>query len=139
MLLIADYLTSNKLTPRLARAIMYHDLHELHLGDIPHPVKHNPICKDQIAKLEHEIDLYMDLVIELTECERGVLKLADMLEFVLYLLQERRLGNRNNDHIFSHAMNLATQYTDQFHHDEHVKRQSAKLLLDIDNQWSSYE
>lgn len=95
VMLILDYLYNGDPPPRVMRAAMFHDLHELYTGDIPHPFKHavGGIGSHILAE-ERAIDAHMCTHVELTYDETEVLKAADMLECGLFVLEDARLGNR---------------------------------------------
>lgn len=93
MLALADAYYRGMTPHQLMKAILYHDVHEGILGDIPWPTKQR---HPEIHRLEDEVDQEYDLRVELPVDQAKILKLLDMLEFYIYLLDEQKLGNLNN-------------------------------------------
>jgi 5'-deoxynucleotidase YfbR-like HD superfamily hydrolase len=103
MLVIADNVFEGETPDWLSKAILYHDLHEVFTGDIPWPVKQRPALKEAIDHMEHEINVEYGLTVKLTDVQYRMLKAIDMLEFLLYLMQERALGNSNHPELMDRA------------------------------------
>lgn len=106
IMLMLDWVYEGNPPMRIMRAAMYHDLHEKYLGDIPSPIKENPAIREGLRAVEDEINQQMGINYELDENENTILKALDGLEFMFYLLQERRLGSLNNSDTFARAYNL---------------------------------
>jgi len=104
MLIIADNIFEGDIPDWLSKAILYHDLHEVFTGDIPWPVKQRPVLKDAIHNMECDVNIEYGLTVKLTGVQLRILKAIDMLEFLLYLTQERALGNRNHQELVERAV-----------------------------------
>lgn len=103
MMLIIDWAYENNPPVEILRAAMLHDMHERYMGDIPYPIKRNPLIEDNLKILESEINKEMRIYYSLTKNQEEILNAADMLEFMWYILQERRLGNTNHEWAFVKA------------------------------------
>ena len=103
MMLILDWVYEGEPPVALLRAAMLHDLHERYMGDIPYPIKHEPELEPLFYSVEKRINTRMGIKYRLSNHEQEVLNCVDMLEFILYLLQEKRLGNTNNVEAFNRA------------------------------------
>lgn len=81
----------------LILAALAHDLAEHRVGDVPSPAKQSyPDLKKAVNAAEHDILRiecfgHVDL---LTPYERSVLRVADMLDGMMFCLRERQLGNK---------------------------------------------
>lgn len=90
---LVDMLYGGAAPAHMLRAALHHDIAEYRYGDIPSPTKrllHNMDLK----KYE---DIYMrdvGLFTELTDMERQLLKIADMLEGACFCSEELVRGNR---------------------------------------------
>lgn len=81
---------------QLIQAALYHDVPELILGDIPATAKWDyPEIKEAFEKAEAKVFQDLGLVFVLTEEEQRRLKMADMLELVLYSHRH----SHGNDHM----------------------------------------
>lgn len=105
MMLILDWAYNGHPPIGLLRACMLHDLHERYMGDIPYPIKKNPGIEQKLKALEREFNRKLGIDYVLTEFEEQILNTIDMLEFIHYLVEEKRLGNQNNDAVFETAIN----------------------------------
>lgn len=95
----------------LIKAAMFHDLAEQDTGDSPaHAKWRNPMVYGLLAGLETDIMAEHGIKVALTPDEENWLKLADTLEYCLYSLEERRMGNRNMDIVFSRGIERMTGY-----------------------------
>jgi len=79
----------------LIRAALWHDIAELHTGDIPAPIKWEDrefalACHNIEQRIQEQFSLFE----ELTEKEQTRLKMADILELMWYCLDEIKLGNK---------------------------------------------
>lgn len=86
------YTAGVTISVRLLQAAMYHDVAEHVFGDIPSPAKR---LMDS-EKLRRQEDSYMrerGLFTELTDFERCVLKIADIIDGMLYCREELARGN----------------------------------------------
>lgn len=75
-------------------AVMYHDLPELHTGDVPAPIKRmHPTLGPLLTSIESELyPLFRD--IDLTADEVAMVKWLDTMELVLWCLEEKAMGNQ---------------------------------------------
>lgn len=77
------------------RALLYHDAPEAITGDVPAPAKwENADLERALRRIEQNILVEHGLMTELTEEETGLLKFADIMELILYGLEEMAMGNR---------------------------------------------
>lgn len=88
--------TEGKCSTNLLKAALYHDIPEIATGDIPATTKwssvelHGALLElEEVFINEHKLD------VPLTLEEMFLLKFCDMLELVLYCLDQLKLGNRN--------------------------------------------
>lgn len=99
----------------LVKAVMFHDLPELETGDIPAPAKvAYPELRNILAQIEMETP-YLGVTFELTREQWRILKWCDVMELVLWCLEELRMGNTYIKEILATAipwlygpMNLST-------------------------------
>ncbi len=100
VMVIIDIITNGQASPELMRATLYHDTPEVDTGDVPANVKRMINIKDTLEVLESRFYKEFNINTKLTKAEKGILKVADKLEFLHYLLRERILGNKNNKTVF---------------------------------------
>jgi 5'-deoxynucleotidase YfbR-like HD superfamily hydrolase len=84
------------LSPPVERFIRLHDVAELVLGDIPFPQKSlNPGLKAEFDRAEHKAleKLLVWPLDDLSEIERVRVKVCDLLEMMLFGMDERELGS----------------------------------------------
>jgi 5'-deoxynucleotidase YfbR-like HD superfamily hydrolase len=94
---------------------LFHDFPEGQIGDIPAPTRdHDAEIHAKIKEIEktrlHEI--YNGLPVDYREysidakqgVEGEIVRLADLIERLIYLHLERKSGNRNLDHIFKNTI-----------------------------------
>jgi len=92
------------------KAILFHDHAEYFCGDVPATAKVlNPSIRTELKSVEVFADTYMGIDFELTEYEQLILKLADCLEGLMFLYEERMLGNRNADPAFRNYLYLVRE------------------------------
>jgi len=95
----------------LIKACLFHDLAEFDTGDCPAQVKWAfPNMSAMLELAEISIDSKLGIAVELTDEETKWLKLADTLEYCLYSLEQRRLGNMNMDIVFARGMSRLQSY-----------------------------
>jgi 5'-deoxynucleotidase YfbR-like HD superfamily hydrolase len=98
----------------LIKAALCHDIAERAVGDIPSPVK-KKLSKESLASLDEMEQIYLDtLGIRqgyLTEYEKVVLEVADMLECVLYCADQLELGNLNMVSIYKTGISYLFELT----------------------------
>lgn len=81
-----------------------HDLAEVYTGDMPAPVKKDPIIKAAMAILESRWEQQYapsDYLYELNATEYMVTSMADSMEFLMFCVDEYKLGNRHPDFMFA--------------------------------------
>lgn len=85
----------------LLKAALFHDLAEKQAGDMPAPVKwEHPEINSFLHELEQRVKSRMGLIVELTDEEERLLKIADYLDAAYYAMEQRMKGNRYADDIF---------------------------------------
>lgn len=76
--------------------ILTHDLPERWLGDVPAPAKwENPKLKEVYEDAERDILRALELEFDISTMDSLWVKGCDMLEFLLFCIDQERLGNRN--------------------------------------------
>ena len=81
-------------SPVLLTAALYHDMAELHTGDVPSTAKWaSKSLKKALDLSEHHFEVLHGIVIDLSVEERRLLKWADMFELCLYSSTEVDMGN----------------------------------------------
>lgn len=99
-------LTNGQASAELLKAALYHDLPEVFTGDIPATAKWaSPPLVQSLKLLEDVFDNDYNLVVNLSEDDKKLLKFADMAELVMYSLDQLRLGNRNMISIAERGVN----------------------------------
>jgi 5'-deoxynucleotidase YfbR-like HD superfamily hydrolase len=95
---------------RLIWAVLFHDVPERWLGDMPAPTKWScPDVSRALDATEVEIEGFLGLAgFHLTNEEAAWLKALDMLELYIYCLDEYMLGNRHLDQVRTVAYNILT-------------------------------
>lgn len=114
---LLDLLYNGNAPAHMLRAALHHDIAEYQYGDIPSPTKR---LLSSVDLKKHE-DIYMrdaGLFTELSEVERRLLKLADMLEGACFCSEEVRRGNRS-------IIDIAQKYFEYV--DECIKRLASGL------------
>lgn len=81
----------------LILAAMWHDVHERWTGDTPAPIKWclGKVTIDELKRLENSIDSSLEIDFNLTRGDIAWLKACDMLEFLLWSMDQQALGNCN--------------------------------------------
>ena len=81
----------------LILAAMCHDVHERWTGDMPAPIKWclGNVTKDELKRLESSIESSLGIKFYLPAEDLKWLKACDMLEFWLWIMDQRALGNVN--------------------------------------------
>lgn len=87
----------------LQRAALLHDVAEQWVGDIPAPVKRQLDIRQQLHEAENTALKNVSLGYEemLSDAERIILNIADSLDGMLYCINERRMGNREVQTVFT--------------------------------------
>ena len=96
--MLVRVITNNEAGADLIKAALDHDIPELATGDIPAPTKW---LSPKIAEALYELDSqfhsahgnFFTEAHHLTEDEARVLSIADMLELVLFCIEQREMGN----------------------------------------------
>lgn len=103
--LILVYLTDGKLSTNLLKAALFHDLAEIHTGDIPATTKWaHPSISDLLHVIEASFEMEHQIRVVLTEKETKLLKTADMCELMLFAEEQYRLGNKNARDLWGRGM-----------------------------------
>lgn len=93
-----EILTVKTASKALIMAALSHDLAEQFTGDIPSPAKRAMDISSRVAEYEQnhlkEASVYSYME-DLQSGEEFILKLADLLDGMMYCLRERKLGNSN--------------------------------------------
>ena len=105
--MLVRVITGDEASKDLIKAALDHDIPELATGDIPAPTKW---LSPKIAEALYELDArfhsdhgnFFTEAHHLTEDEARVLAIADMLELVLFCIEQREMGNL---HLFSVELN----------------------------------
>jgi len=95
---ICELIPKQSIKAKLIRYALYHDLDEIVLGDIPGP------CKKYLKIDKESVDAQVERMIgfkpfhsTLNLEELLIVKIADLLEGSVFLLEEQRLGNTEID------------------------------------------
>jgi len=108
--LILIYLTDGKLSSNLLKAALFHDLAELHTGDIPATTKwSHPNIADLLKHIENTYEVEHQISVVLTDKEKKLLKTADMCELMLFAEEQYRLGNKNARELWARGINYTVQ------------------------------
>lgn len=87
---------NERCSAELMRAALFHDLPEHKTGDIPATAKWgSPGLKSLLDSLENDVITDYGIEVDISEVEKIVLKYADILELVMYCIDQMNLGNRN--------------------------------------------
>lgn len=141
---MCELLTSNKARKVLIMSALSHDLAEHRVGDIPSPSKRRLNLSEQFEEYEMEelsnvgLSYYHD---ELTDGEKIVLKMADILDGMSHCVRERRLGNKNVEIIYQRFLHYAVQLIEEKSEVESAtsfcfEQQIAENIIeDINNEW----
>jgi hypothetical protein len=79
----------------LLKAMMWHDVAERWVGDLPGPVKFaHPELRSEYVRVEEKFLRRIGIDIKLTKEEQGWIHGCDRLELWMFLLEQRALGNR---------------------------------------------
>ena len=94
-------------TPALLKAALVHDLAEHQLGDLPSPAKKKYGIGEQVNALEAELLRGVGLDVALTGDEQRTLKIADILQGMMFCRREIDLGNNKMRVIFERYCSYA--------------------------------
>lgn len=101
--ILLDIVPPEEQSVALLRAALYHDVAEYDTGDVPAQAKWiSPKLKDALDELEAGIEeeYGISYYLTLSAKDKNWLKIADLMELMWFVLEERRMGNRNVDEIF---------------------------------------
>ena len=99
MLQLLDLLYPTYPPYNLVRAILWHDVHELWLGDMPAPAKRlDPELGTAYAAAAELVEDELDLRVLVTSAESKWLHALDALEFYMFTLDEAHGGNQHIRH-----------------------------------------
>jgi 5'-deoxynucleotidase YfbR-like HD superfamily hydrolase len=128
--MLAYILSSNKPSVNLLMACLTHDLAEKVYGDTPAPAKRALGIRATINNLEAQFLEANEAMFELTDDERQILKLADILDGMLRCVYERMLGNRWVDVVYQRFHGYATNELKLTEHQKLVLAHVDKLWED---------
>lgn len=94
----------------LLKAALYHDLPEVHTGDIPATAKwaNKDLCK-ALIDTELEFAETHNIAVPLTNEEVLTLKWADALELGFYCCDQRSMGNKHVEQMYTNIYNHMVQ------------------------------
>lgn len=145
---LCELLTQGQASKDLIMAAMAHDLAEHIVGDIPSPIKRElgTVGKSAFERLEHgylkTAGLY-SYEENISYAEALTLKLADMMDGMMFCLREKRLGNKGVDIVFERFTSYAGELLEKRESEESAASNSfvtsvAELFIDeILNEWRS--
>lgn len=115
----------------MIKAIHDHDMSEQFLGDIPAHVKWRfPELRQQVAVAEEQINKENRWRTGLGLHEGSVLAFLDTLDYMLYSLEERRMGNQYMDEVLVRGFaNLRTQNFKALSH--YIKPEVVDAIINI--------
>jgi 5'-deoxynucleotidase len=126
-------LTNGKAHADLLKAALYHDLPEVFTGDIPATAKWaSPTLVNSLKLLEDVFDEHHDLRVNLSEDDKRLLKFADMVELVMYSLDQLRLGNRN-------MLDIAERGVCYLEEMQYVSQPALSMMNDLINQVEKFK
>lgn len=117
----------------LILAALAHDLAEHVVGDVSSPAKRRfPALKTALDAAENTLleDAGLDYVANLTESEQRTLKIADMLDGMMFCVRERRMGSRVAETIYNNFYSYVT--------DLNLPDTAVDLLSTINTMWEKY-
>jgi 5'-deoxynucleotidase YfbR-like HD superfamily hydrolase len=86
-------------------AAMYHDVAEVIIGDMPATTKWKyPDLAEVLAQAEQKVEQELNLQFALSEREKIILKMCDMLELVLYSAEQLKMGNNYYEEVLSNGI-----------------------------------
>lgn len=122
--LIALLITRGQLDVRLLKACLFHDAHEIGIGDWPSPAtRFDSAIKRAKDDYVTAFNIIYDLHIELTMEEQNILSWSDKAELAYYCIDQICMGNINAKEILRRVYSYMQDMT-------HVG-ETENLLLDI--------
>lgn len=141
---LCELLTGGQASKNLIMAALAHDLAEHRVGDIPSPVKRDM----GVGELFHDYEMGKLAIVglskyydELTEGEGYTLKLADMIDGMMFCLTERNFGNSTIDPVYNNFHLYALQVMKEHPTVEAAaawsfdRNTAVDILNDIHNEW----
>lgn len=114
MLLLLEQLLPDS-SADLRRAVLYHDLAERWMGDIPPMVRLiDPELKANVQRAQTAADQVLGIDVELTDDEAWHLKVLDRLEFFLWCHDEINMGNRHAGPCLDDVTTWIAEHFDRF-------------------------
>ena len=90
---------------QLLLAAMYHDVAEVIIGDMPATTKWKyPELAEVLSQAERKVEEELNIQFALTEREKIILKMCDMLELVLYSAEQLKMGNLYYEEVLSNGI-----------------------------------
>jgi 5'-deoxynucleotidase YfbR-like HD superfamily hydrolase len=127
---ICIVLTKGEASKILLQCALYHDLAEYWTGDSPATVKWTfEGVKESLTLAENVVNHeqfpeYVTTLSRMHDYERGILKIADMLDLCLKCLDEISLGNRG----MREVLNNGIAYLDGLQWPQHIAQQKGPVL-----------
>lgn len=118
----------------LILAAMAHDLAEHVIGDVSSPAKRQyPALKAALDAAEGNIlaEMGLDFEAKLTTEERKLLKVADMLDGMMFCVRERRMGSKVPCKIYDNFYRYVKEI-------EGVSYETQDLVNSVNNMWEKY-
>lgn len=117
----------------LLKAALFHDLPEITTGDVPAVAKWiNPELKDILQQIEDRFIEAYELEQPLTAFELRVLEWCDMMELIMYCMEEVKMGNE-------YATTPLMNGLGWFHMREAPNDAYELILLDFTREWESMQ
>jgi hypothetical protein len=146
---LAYLLTDQCPSVGLLMGCMAHDAAEHSTGDIPSPTKRLLDIRDLVDHLEAKLMSGAGLRLPpMDTYDLFILKLADAMDGLLYVLRERSLGNRTLGAVWHNYWNYCLEVLATYHADFHGVEGAAlrttyevadKILKDAGEQWEQMQ
>lgn len=93
--------------------MMYHDVAEGELGDLPATTKwRHPDLSQMMKELEHDVDKELGITQEISSKEKCMCDIADKLELVLHCHRLLKMGNVYARDVFIRGLEYISKYED---------------------------
>lgn len=140
---LCELLTQGTARKELIMSALAHDLAEHMVGDIPSPAKRAMDIGAKFHEYEtkHLKTAGLDYESELYEGEKFTLKLADMMDGMMYCIREARLGNRGVGIVYKRFGAYAQEIMRQYENVEAAaawtfnKETAEQFINDMHNEW----
>lgn len=130
--IILWFLTDGMASGNLIKAALFHDLSEIETGDTPATAKWSyPSIATSLKTVESMFDTHYQIDVELTAREQFLLKVADILELMIFAVEQRRLGNLNAKRLWARGYNYLNKLRKDQEPVENLERMLARLHGDI--------